>query len=73
VLFRQSPTSGRLTFSCDACDLAGYADPGGAAHKKFSAAMKPEPGAPVPPPPGDPAPTPPAPPPRPSFGPGAFA
>lgn len=57
VLFRKSPASGRLTYACDHCDHSAYAEPGGAAHAKWSAALvhvepeldvKPEP-APAPP------------------------
>jgi hypothetical protein len=58
VLFRKSPASGRLTFSCDECDSTGYADPGGIAFAKWSASLKADPSAIPTPAPSPPAPTP---------------
>jgi len=39
VLFRSSPSSGRISFTCDECDSAGYADPDSAAAKKWRASF----------------------------------
>ena len=39
VLFRKSPASGRLTYSCDHCDHSAFADPGGKAHAKWAGAL----------------------------------
>ena len=54
VWFRQSPQSGKLSYTCEACDRTAYADAGGKGHRDFSAAIT-EPAAPAP------APAPPAP------------
>lgn len=42
VLYRKSPVSHKLHFTCDNCDSSGFADPGGLAHKRWSASIKPE-------------------------------
>jgi hypothetical protein len=39
IAFRRSLQSGKLTFTCDECDCAGYADQGGAADRKWSATL----------------------------------
>ena len=39
VLFRLSPATQRLSYSCDQCDHSAYADPGGARHAAWSKAM----------------------------------
>lgn len=39
VLFRRSAVSGKLTYTCDECDSAGYADQGGKADAKWSASI----------------------------------
>jgi hypothetical protein len=57
ILFRQSPTSGRMMYSCDYCDHSGFADKDGQAFKKWAASLD---GATTPPAPNghDPAPNP---------------
>ena len=39
VVFRRSPATGKLAFSCDECDSSGYADKGSAADAKWSATI----------------------------------
>lgn len=60
VFFRSS-ASGKLSYACDGCDSSGYADPGGQAHREWTASItKPAEQPPAPAPAATPAAPPPA-------------